>query len=219
MENEDILKRYGIDLEKLKKEQIKLAKTLELEDSFDFSSISRIGAIENILVKNKIISVIIVCDKEFNILEEQYFLDTLRFPYVYGFRSYREMPSIVGVFNKLADKPDFVFIHGPGIIHPRLGLASHFSILTGVPSIGVSDSLFEEDVLDGENILKNGKIVGGVLQSKEKSKPLFISPGNNMSLKTALNLSKAMVMEPHKLPEPLHLAHKYVRNVREELKI
>ena len=75
METSELAKKYGFDLEALKKEQIKLSKILELKDSIDFDLVTRIGAIENLLVNNKIISVALVFDKEFNILEQQYFLD------------------------------------------------------------------------------------------------------------------------------------------------
>jgi deoxyribonuclease V len=219
MDESELIKNYGIDIEALKREQLKLAKEIKLKDSQDFSLSTKIGAIENILVKNKIVSSIIVCDGEFNIIEQQYFLDKLKFPYLHEFRSYRELPTMIDAFNKLNEKPDFVFIRGHGVTHPRLGLASHFSILTNTPSIGIADNLFDCDKLDGVNILKEDKIVGKIFKSKEKANPLFISPGNLLSVNSALELTKKMIKEPHKLPEPLHLAHKYAKGVQEELKL
>ena len=56
-----------------------------------------------------------------------------------------------------------------------------------------------------------------ILISKEKANPLFISPGNQITIKTAYELSKKMVISPHKNPEPLHLASKYAREVKKEL--
>jgi deoxyribonuclease V len=190
---------------------------LELKDSFDVKSVNRIGAIENILVNNKIISVVIICDNEFNIIEQQYFLDTLKFPYIFGFRGYREIPAMLGAFEKISEKPDVIFIHGPGIIHPRLGIASHFSLSVSMPTIGVTEDLFEEDKLDGENILKDGKKVGKSLITKESSKPVYISPGDKISLASAYLFTKSMIKSPHKMPEPLALAHKYAREVKKEL--
>ena len=63
MEEGEIASRYGLNIEKLKEDQIKLAKTIELKDKLDFDSIERIGAIDTIIVQNKIIAVAIVCDK------------------------------------------------------------------------------------------------------------------------------------------------------------
>jgi len=219
MDEAELITKYGINIEALKKEQTKLAKELKIKDSMDFSLATLFGAVENICVGNQILSAIIVCDKEFNIVEQQYFLDKLRFPYLHGFRSYREMPTMVEAYHKLTEKPDVVFIHGHGISHPRLGLASHFALATGAVTIGVAGELFEETKIskDGEDILMGKEKVGKVLKSKEKANPLYVSPGDLISIETALNLAKDLLKQPHKLPEPLHMAHKYAREVRDEL--
>lgn len=217
MENGEIASKFGIDLESLKREQLKLAKSLELKDSTDFSLGSRFAAIQNIIVKNTIVSVVIVCDKNCEIMEQQYYSDKLRFPYIYGFRSYREMPAMVEALSKLSERPDVVFIEGHGTTHIRLGLASHFSLVTGIPCIGVSDHLFEETKVEKDFIIKDGKKVGKVLQSKENSKPLFVSPGDKISLDSAFKLTSDFIRPPHKLPEPLHMAYKYARDVKDEL--
>ena len=221
MDEKELIEKYSIDIEALKKEQIKLARELSLKDSQDFSLATKFGAIENIAIKNQIISAIIVCDKECNIIEQQYFLDKLKFPYIHGFRSYREMPAMVEAFNKLSEKPDIVFIHGHGLAHPRLGLASHFALAAGIPAIGVAGELFEENKIadNGEDILLRDKKVGKILKSKEKANPLFISPGNGISIDSACKLASNFIRPPHKLPEPLHLAHKYAKQVKDELKL
>jgi len=219
MDESELIAKYGIDIESLKREQLKLAKDIKHKDMTDFSLSSRFGAIENICVGNRIISAIIVCDKEYNIIDQQYFFGKVNFPYLHGFRSYRELPSMIGAYNKLVEKPDVVFIHGHGICHPRLGLASHFSLSTGIPAIGIAGELFDEDKIEGEYIVIGKEKVGRVLQSKEKANPIFVSPGSGISIETAYNLAKSMIKLPHKLPEPLHLAHKYVKNVKDELKL
>src|SRR3989344_6699143 len=104
MVKEDLLKRYGINLEKLKKEQISLAKSLEIKQVLDSEAIGKIGAIENIILGNKIISVLVVCDKSGEILEQQYFVDRLRFPYLFRFTAYREVGTMAGAYNKVLDK-------------------------------------------------------------------------------------------------------------------
>lgn len=219
MDEKELIKKYGLNIEFLKKEQIKLAKEISLKDAVDFSNITRFGAIDSIVIRNQIISVIIVCDKEYNIIEQQYFLDKLRFPYLREFRSYREIPAMMEAFNKLNEKPDVILINGHGITHPRLGIASHFSLLSGVPAVGIAESLFESDSIENGEIIKDGKKVGKVLQTKEKAKPLLVSPGNGLSVNSAYNLVKKLVKSPHKLPEPLHLAHRYAKEVQEELKL
>ncbi len=219
MDEAELIKKYDINIEAIKQEQIKLAKDIISKDSQDFSLADKFGAIDSIIVQNRIVSVAIVCDREFNIIEQQYFVDKLKFPYLSEFRSYRELPTMLEAFNKLTERPDIVFIRGHGVTHPRLGLASHFALLTGTPAIGVADNLFEIDKIEGGDIKKEDKIAGKVLVSKEKSNPIYISVGSGISLNSAFNLIKRLVKFPHKLPEPLHLAHKYARSVKDELNL
>ncbi len=219
MENEEIAAKYGVDLKKLEKEQAELAKSLQLKDACDFSLAERIGAVENIVVKDKIISAMIVCDRNYEIIEQEYFLDKLRFPYIHGFRAYRELPSVTAVFNKIKEKPEVVLVDGEGINHSRLGIASHFSLASGVPCIGVSDHDFEGNEVSGENVLMKRKKVGKVLISKIGSRQLYICPGDKISIASAFELVKSMIVAPHKMPEPLHLAHKYAKSVQKELKL
>jgi len=218
---QELSKKYGINFDKLEEEQIKLAKDLEIKDKIDFSLAERFGAIDNIFIKNKVLSCIIVCDKDFEVIDRAYFYDKVRFPYFPGFRAYRELPAMVEAFNRLSEKPDVVFISGHGLIHPRLGLASHFGLVTGVPSIGVANSLIDCEVdgesNDGVDVLKGREKAGKVLVTKLGSNPMFISPGNNITIKSAFDVSKSLINLPHKRPEPMHLASKYAKEVRKEL--
>lgn len=216
MKPEEIAKKYGIDMGKLEKEQEKLAEQLEIKDSMDFSAAERIGAIDNAFFQNKIISACIVASPEMEVLEQEYFSDKMRFPYISGFRAYRELPSMVQAFNKLEEKPDVIFINGHGLAHPRLGIASHFSVSAGLPTIGVANSLLDGNI-KGKDIFIGKKKVGKVLQSKTGSKPMYVSPGNLISVDTAYELAKKFIRLPHKMPEPLHIVHKYAREVRKEV--
>ena len=165
MKPEEVAEKYGINLKKLEQEQDKLAKQIVLKDSIDFSVVGKIGAIDNAFSQNKIISACVLLSPEMEILGQEYFSDKMRFPYISGFRAYRELPPMTQACNKLEEKPDVVFINGHGIAHPKLGIASHFSISTGIPAIGVAGSLLVGEVKKGDIIIK-GKKVGKVLQSK-----------------------------------------------------
>ena len=218
---EELSNKYGIDFSKLEEEQTKLSKELVIKDKIDFSLAERFGGVNTIFIKNKALCCFIVCDKNFEIIDRTYVVENVKFPYFPGFRSYRELPAMISAFEKLNEKPDVVFIEGQGIIHERLGLASHFGLSTGIPTIGVSNSIVgcEAKEEDGEDILKNNKKVGNVLIVKQGSNPLFISPGNNVSIKKSYELSKSLTRLPHKKPEPMHLASKYTKEVRKELMI
>lgn len=213
---EELIKKYNIDIPKLEKEQLKLAKQLEIKDAIDFSLADKFSAVDIIFIKNKILCCFIVCDKNYEVVDRAYVFEKANFPYLSGFRAYRELPAIINAFNKLNEKPDVVFIPGPGIADPKLGLASHFSIAAGIPSIGISDSIFECEIKD-DDILHAGKKVGKILISKEKSRPMYISPGDKISIESSFELSKKLINPPHKKPEPLHLAGKYLNEVKKEL--
>lgn len=216
---EELSKRYGIDFDKLEKEQIDLAKDIVLSDKIDFTLAETFGAVENIFLKNKILSCFIVVNKEFEVIDQAYVLERISFPYFPGFRSYRELPAMIKALERLNEKPDVVLVSAQGIIHPRLGLASHFGLSTGIPTIGVSTSLVDLEASDedGSIIKKESQPVGKVLISKKESNPLYVSPGNNISVDSSYNISKQLINLPHKRPEPIHMAAKYAKSVRKEL--
>lgn len=211
-----LVKKYNLDLDKLSREQIKLSKNISIKDKIDFETASRIAGIDDVFFKNKIISAIVVIENG-EVVEQEYAEDKIRFPYISGYRAYRELPTMVEAFNKLDEKPDLVFIRGNGILHPRkLGLASHFSLSINVPTIGVADSLLIGKV-KREDIILNGEIIGMMVKTKQGANPIYVSPGNLISLDTSVKITKKFVREPHKLPEPLRLAKKYAKEVRKEL--
>jgi len=212
----EIVEKYDIDLKKLEQEQLKLAKNISTEDKIDFRLADRVAGIDNIFLKNKIISgIIVMSDGE--IVEKEYVQDKVKFPYIPGFRAYRELPTMVAVLDKLDEKPDLVFIRGHGILHPRkLGIASHFSLATSVPAVGIADSLLIGEIEDDTIFLEESK-VGKVIKSKLGAKPIYVSPGNLISVVTAADIAKKYIKEQHKLPEPLRLAKKYTKEIKKEI--
>lgn len=215
---ESIAKKFNINLQKLEMEQEKLAKSISLKDFIDFNLADRIAGCDTASLGNKIIAVIVVLDNNLQILEQQYVVKKAEFPYLPGFRAYRELPAMTECFDKLQEQPDVLFIEGHGIAHPRrCGIAAHFGIIIQKPTIGIAKNLLVGEAKDG-GIIINGKACGFKLQTKEGSKPLYISPGNMISLKTALELTKKFTVKPHKLPEPLVQARKYANRIRDELK-
>lgn len=137
------------------------------------------------------------------------------FPYISGFLSFREIPVILKALAKLSLKPDFFMVDGQGIAHPRrFGIASHLGVITNLPSIGVAKSrLCGKFSAPGDlkgshsSLTDKGEIIGYALRSKERTKPLFISPGHKFDLGTALEIT-IKTLRKHRLPEPTRLADK-----------
>lgn len=222
MDQKELIKRYDLDLPKLEREQIKLASQLEIKDKIDFSLADKFGAFFTTFIGNRILTCIIVCNKDYEVIDRAYAFEKVTFPYLAGFRAYRELPAMIIAYNKLNERPDIVFIPGFGITHPRLGLSSHFSLSASVPSIGISNAIVDCEVSekpkDGDSIKNKSKVIGRVLQIKPGSSPLYVSPGNLITVDSAFKICKQFVNLPHKFPEPMHLARKYGREVENELK-
>ncbi len=202
------------DLEKLKEEQLKLAKKVILKDDFD--SISTVAGVDSIFIDKTVISSIVICGYPIIEAKEQsYEVGKVNMPYISGFRAYREGKSITDAYIKLKEKPSIMMFTGSGILHQRrIGLASHMGILLDIPTIGVSKSLLcgEEK---SSKIHFEGKIAGEAVPTREHANPIFVSPGHKISLKTSVEIVKNCIKPPHKLPEPLHLAHKLGNKVKE----
>lgn len=137
------------------------------------------------------------------------------FPYVPGFLSFRETPAILEAFKMLPQQPDLLMIDGAGIAHPRrFGIACHIGVLLNLPSIGIAKSrLFgrhgEIGTQKGDHmpLTDRGEQIGTVLRSKEKTNPLFVSPGHKMDQNTALSQVQKC-LTTYRLPEPTRLADK-----------
>jgi deoxyribonuclease V len=210
----------GIDVEALKNEQKKLVKNVVLKDAFDFKFVQRYGSIITEIVGKSILAVCVVLNENLEVIEEKYAIQKIKFPYIPGLRAYRELPVMLEAYEKIEDQPDVIFILGHGISHPcGIGIASHVGVILNKPTIGISKNLVCGKEKEGtDNIVFGKKIVAKKLITREGSKPIYVSQGNMISLKTALTLVVKCLKEPHKLPEPIVLARKFASRIKEEIK-
>lgn len=205
-----------MDMNKLKEEQLKLAKKVVIADYT--KKFETFGGAEQIITENRIISAISVLDSSFKTIESKYSVSDIKMPYISGFLFYREGPSIMETFSKLENKPDVLFVKGNGILHPRrIGMASHIGVMLDIATIGVAKGLMLGENNQG-TIYIDKEARGYELVSREHAKPLYVSPGHKISLKTSMELAKRCIIYPHKLPEPMHSAHKYASRLKKEQK-
>ena len=202
-------------IDELKQEQLKLSQKIILKDNF--KKIQTIGGIDQVYQAHEVISCVVVCDvKTMKIIEKQTAKAKAPIPYIPGLLAYREMPAAIEAYNKLETKPDVLIVDGHGIAHPRrFGFASHLGLALNIPSIGLAGSLVIGKVEKGKIFIEK-EMVGFEFRSKEHARPLYVSPGHLISLGTALKVVADSIKPPHKLPEPLHLAHKFAKK---ELKL
>ena len=137
-----------------------------------------------------------------------------RFPYVPGLLSFREIPAIMEALDRLRQTPDLLLCDGQGLAHPRrFGLACHLGLLSGLPSIGVAKSRLigqHRELPDHKGVwvplLDQNEVIGAVLRTRLRVKPLYISIGHRVSLASAIHYVLACTTR-FKLPETTRAAH------------
>lgn len=155
------------------------------------------------------------------IVEEQVARRPLSFPYVPGLLSFREGPVLLAAVAALAQKPELLLCDGQGIAHPRrFGIAAHLGVLLDLPSVGIGKSRLcgEERMVgerrgDWEALMDKGACIGSILRTRERVRPVYVSPGHRCDQESA----RALVLawgRGHRLPEPVHLADRLSKRRR-----
>ena len=136
------------------------------------------------------------------------------FPYVPGYLSFREIPSILAALAKVKHLPDLILCDGQGYAHPRrFGLACHLGVITHIPTIGVAKSRLvgtHDEVPNRKGawkpLLDNGETIGAALRTRQGTKPLYVSVGHRVGLTTAVKIVLACCPK-YRLPETTRVAH------------
>nr|MDJ0557002.1 deoxyribonuclease V [Microcoleaceae cyanobacterium MO_207.B10] len=142
------------------------------------------------------------------------------FPYIPGLLSFREIPTILDAFEKLNIIPDMLLCDGQGLIHPRrFGVACHLGVLVNIPSIGVAKSHYigKHDSVDLEKgnwqpLIDKEEVIGAVVRSRTGVKPIYVSTGHKISLKSAINYVLKCTPK-YRLPETTRWADKLASNI------
>jgi len=143
----------------------------------------------------------------------------LTFPYLPGLLSFREAPAIIEALNQLSKSPDLLLVDGQGLAHPRrFGLACHLGVLADMPTIGVAKSrligTYEEPGLERgawSPLTDGGETIGAVLRTRLAVRPVFVSVGHRISLRTAIDLVLRCTGQ-FRLPEPIRAADRLSRH-------
>jgi deoxyribonuclease V len=170
---------------------------------------------------DRIISAAVLLDfGSLDILERVYHMEGEGFPYVPTRLYLREGSPAVNSVKKLKTKPDILMVDGHGICHPeKYGLATFIGQELDIPTVGIAKSKLCGYFREPETMNKPEKIflgkeqVGWVVKTSEICKPIFISPGHNISLDDSLDVTLECICD-HKLPEPVMQAHFYANEVK-----
>lgn len=143
------------------------------------------------------------------------------FPYMPGLLTFREAPAILEALEKLTRMPDLILCDGQGIAHQRrFGIASHIGVITGLPCIGVAKNRLTGSHTDlppekgsMARLIDNGEIIGIALRSRTGVKPIYISPGHKICLKTAIHYV-LQCLTRFRLPETTRWAHRLASDMK-----
>ena len=145
------------------------------------------------------------------------------FPYKSGYLGFREVPTLLEVWQQIVEKPDVVVLDGQGFLHPRrMGVASHFGVLTGSSTIGCAKTslygFYEEPSISkrsSSDVYENGskEHIGYALRTKDNTNPVYVSPGYGLSLPKSLEVMKRCIGS-YRVPEPTRIAHELVNDFR-----
>jgi deoxyribonuclease V len=147
------------------------------------------------------------------------------FPYIPGLLAFREGPAIIGTLKQLKQKPDILMVDGQGIAHPRgCGIASHVGVILDIPTIGVAKTRLygkfdEPGDMKGDWTELNsnsGESIGAVLRTKRGIKPVFVSIGHKIDLKTSIEVTLKCTIG-FRLPEPTRQADIFVTQLKRKM--
>ncbi|HKP85984.1 MAG TPA: deoxyribonuclease V [Blastocatellia bacterium] len=185
--------------------------------------------------------IVIINLPDLEIVETATVITETRFPYIPGLLSFRETPALLEAWEKLQTAPDVVMLDGQGLAHPRrFGIACHFGLLTGLPTLGSAKSVLrgkfdEPDEKAGSYSLMTdkGEVVGAAVRTKDRVAPVYVSVGNRIDLPGAINLTLRCVKgyaandggeklfdtspaskSKYRIPEPTRQAHLLVNELR-----
>ncbi|MDK2896361.1 MAG: deoxyribonuclease [Candidatus Atribacteria bacterium] len=190
---------------------------------FDDSSVHLVAGVDTAYNgKNQALAVVVVLSfPELEPLEVVVEKSQVTFPYIPGFLSFREGPAVEKALSRLRLTPHIFFFDGQGIAHPRfLGLATHLGVLFDVVSIGVA-----KKPLIGKFVQPHWRrgsyswleyqrwVLGGALRTRDRVKPVFVSPGNRIGVVKSLEWA-LKVGGKYRLPEPTRLAHYYTQKFK-----
>ena len=198
-------------LKKARKEQLALAKKVKLADSKKLPNyVLGLDASYNGI---KAYGAGVLFDIKKNEPVEIYHAKMkINFPYIPSYLGFREIPIYKKIISQVKE-PAILMVDGNGILHPYgIGIASHLGVELGMPAIGVAKSKFcgelpTEPTKVGESqpIILDKKEIGHALKTSARAKSIYVSPGHDISMASALKITSKIARL--KLPEPTRLAH------------
>ena len=180
-----------------------------------FGTINTVAGVDIGLKKDTALaSVVVLSFPELQVVDSEVAACPVRFPYIPGLLSFREIPPLLTAFAQLQTEPDLVIVDGQGIAHPRrFGLASHLGLILDKPTIGCAKSRlwgrYEEPGLEQgayTHLVDKGEVIGVAVRTRANVRVVYVSVGHRISLDSARTLTLACC-RGYRLPETTRHAH------------
>jgi deoxyribonuclease V len=180
-----------------------------------FGTINTVAGVDIGLKKDiALASVVVLSFPELQVVDSVVTESPVRFPYIPGLLSFREIPPLLTTFAQLQTEPDLVIVDGQGIAHPRrFGLASHLGLILDKPTIGCAKSRlwgrYEEP--DSEHgaytyLTDKGEVIGAAVRTRTNVRVVYVSIGHRISLDSA-RMWMLACCRGYRLPETTRYAH------------
>lgn len=155
----------------------------------------------------------------------------VNFPYIPGYLTFREVPALLQLLERVRSEgrlTGLIMVDGTGVLHPRsAGIATHFGVVAGLPTIGVSKKLLRGQVDLGAvevdapaPITYRQQVLGMAVKGRPRYKPVFVCPGHAIDVAGAVQIVQRL-FRGHRLPEPTYwadaLSRRAARATREDL--
>lgn len=221
-----ILKKYmnlvHSKIVEYKKEEISLIKKIKLTNLKKKPQV--IVFLDSSYTDKNIISCFLFYDySRKKVLKKKNVISKIDFPYIPTYLSLREGPNYIkGLIDEYYD---LIIVDGQGIAHPRkMGIATYLGVKLNKPSIGVAKSIlygtFKTPNKNKGNYSEifndSGELIGYALTTKDRVKPVFISPGNLISFKDTLDIIISLLGK-YRIPDMLREVHIYSKEIKRYL--
>ena len=194
--------------------QAQLAVQL-IDQPLNVEQIQTIAGVD-VSVKNNIskAAVVVMNMAKLRVIETQTATMPTPFPYVPGLLTFREGPVLEMAFRQLQTVPDVFLFDGMGRIHPRrIGIAAHMGLWLNHPTIGCGKTHFIGDYAipaetkgSTSDLTHHGEKLGVVLRTRDRVKPVYISPGHLCDIPSAIAITLRCTSK-YRLPDPIRSAH------------
>ena len=180
-----------------------------------FGTINTVAGVDIGLKKDiALASVVVLSFPELQVVDSEVAECPVRFPYIPGLLSFREIPPLLTAIARLKTEPDLVIVDGQGIAHPRrFGLASHLGLILDKPTIGCAKSRlwgrYEEPGPEQGTytyLTDKEEVIGVAVRTRTNVRVVYVSIGHRISLDSARTLTLACC-RGYRLPETTRYAH------------